>query len=117
MKKEEIAFMLKNGFTVNEVMAMCGEPEPEPEPEPEQKEEKIEPEQKQDEKTEPEQKEDEETETELVKTLKAELAKMREERQKQNRKDKIINTLPDNEKTEEEKVNEAILKIYEDSLK
>ena len=102
MKKDEIAFMLRNGFTVNEVMAMCGEPEPE---------------QKEVEKTEPEQKEDEETEPELVKTLKAELAKMREERQKQNRKDKIINTLPDNEKTEEEKVNDAILKIYEDSLK
>lgn len=110
MKKEEIAFMLKSGFTVEEVMKMCGEPEqesePEQEPEPEQKEEE---EQKQE--------EEQETESELVATLKAELAKMREERQKQNRKDKIINTLPENEKTEEEKVNDAILKIYEDSLK
>ena len=94
MKKEEIAFMLKNGFTVNEVMAMCGGNEQEQEQEQEQ-----------------------ETESELVATLKAELAKMREERQKQNRKDKIIDTLPENEKTEEEKVNEAVLKIYEDSLK
>ena len=98
MKKEEIAFMLHNGFSISEIMAMFGEQEQEQEQEKEQKQEQ-------------------EQETEIVKTLKAELAKMREERQKQNRKNNIIIGNKEDEKTEEEILSDSIKTIYENSLK
>ena len=110
MKKEEIAFMLKNGFTIGEIMALNGEQERGQEQEQER-------EQEQEQETEQEQEQEHETETELVKTLKAELAKMREERQKQNRKNNIISKLPENEKTEEQILDESIKTVYENSLK
>ena len=116
MTKEEIEFMLKSGFSINEIMAVQNKPETKEdeknnEPDKDEIEDKNNEPNKDDKNNEPD-----EEETELVQTLKAELNKLRKERQKMNRKKEVIQKLPE-EKTSEQILSESIIKIYEDSQK